>query len=198
MNTEPQPPLAAEHAPATPAQAGTFSLASLLLRVLPTVKMLPFNFAPVGGLAVFTGAKVRTWLAYALPLAVMIATDMILWTIKGDDYSPLHLSRPLVYGSFLVYVLLGRCLGRNLVGIGAAAGLGSVQFYLITNFGSWLDYPHLYSRTLDGLLESYVAGLPFFRYTLLSDMSFALAFVGIHFAWVRATTPAVAGEVSQS
>jgi hypothetical protein len=193
---------------ASAVQAGSFSLLSLFLRVLSGLGKLTYNFAPVGGLGVFTGARVRGYLAYVFPLAVMLATDLIIYAVKQHpDYSPLHYSRPFVYGSFAVYVLLGRWLGsKGLVGLGAAAVVGSVQFFLLTNFGSWLLNP-TYSRDLVGLMDAYKAGLPFYRAdnpmgfflpTLLSDVCFTFGFVAAHVFWVKATQPTVTEKVSPS
>lgn len=190
---------APQSAPASPAEAGTFSVGSATLRLLPTLGFLPFNFTPVGGFAVFAGARVRAWLAYALPLAVMLVTDLILWGLKGDLYSPLHVSRPMVYGSFLVYVFLGRLLAwAGILGLGAAALAGSVQFFLLTNFAAWIELSTLYPRTLEGLMESYAAGLPYFHHTVLSDLGFALAFLGLHTAWVKLSQPERSAEAIQS
>lgn len=187
--------------PATPAEAGTYSLGASIVRVLPTLAMLPFNLTPVGGLAVFTGARVKTWLAYALPLAVMVVSDLVLWSFMGDLYSPLHISRPAVYGSFLLYVLLGRCLGGSWTGVGAAALLGSVQFFILTNFASWIELGVLgttYAPTLQGLLTSFELGLPFYQYTVIGDVAFTFLFFGLHQAWVKAYEPTPVTEASQS
>ena len=36
------------------------------------------NFAPVGAMSLFAGARLRGWQAYALPLALMAITDLLL------------------------------------------------------------------------------------------------------------------------
>ena len=47
---------------------------------------------------------------------------------------------------------------------------GSVQFFLITNFGrGWR--PAAYGHTLAGLFSLLHAAIPFFRNTLVSDLS---------------------------
>ncbi|MBI3409166.1 MAG: hypothetical protein HY040_12535 [Planctomycetes bacterium] len=180
-----------------------FASASAILRPLPTLLLLPFNFSPVGGLALFGGARVRTWLAYLLPISVMVVTDLALWAIKGELYSPLHISRPLVYGSFLIYVLLGRTLigTGNPLRIGVTALLGSAQFFLLTNLGAWLELDFLYERSLSGLLNCYAAGLPFqntetvtstigfFGFTVLGDLLFAGLFFGLDSVVVHAAQP---------
>ena len=58
------------------------------------------------------------------------------------------------------------------------AGLvGSVLFFLITNAAAWLVLPE-YTKDVAGLINSYVAGLPFFRGTLTGDLLFTTVFFG--------------------
>ena len=117
------------------------SVAAGLLRL----GVLPANLTPVGALGLFGGARLRSWHAFALPLAVMTVSDLLLWLIRG--YQPFD---PFVYASFLLYVVIARllCQKRALWRVGAASLLGSVQFYLITNFGAWLQLTHLPSATI--------------------------------------------------
>ena len=44
------------------------------------------------------------------------------------------------------------------------------QFFLVTNFGSWVAMHANYPRSLAGLLQCYAAGVPFFWRTLASDL----------------------------
>src|SRR4029077_8889628 len=91
----------------------------------------PWNFTPVGAIALFSGAMVRDRrLAFLVPVLVMFATDLIIGLNKLS---------PLVYASFLLSGLFGRFLNqkRNVLRIGGATFLGAMQFFLITNFGVW-------------------------------------------------------------
>src|SRR5215467_8829274 len=83
-----------------------------------------WNFAPVGAMSLFAGARLRGWQAYALPLALMAITDPLL-----GGYS---IATPLVYASFLISVWIGSCLRRteNPLAIGGCAIIGSVKFFL--------------------------------------------------------------------
>ena len=76
-------------------------------------RILP-NFAPVGSISLFAGARLRGWQAYLLPLALMAVTDPLM-----GGYS---FATPLVYFSFLVNVWLGTRSAQfgEPVGIGAA------------------------------------------------------------------------------
>jgi len=82
-------------------------------------------------------------------LSSLAITDPFL-----GGYSP---ATPVVYASFLISVWIGTRLRKSespLV-IGAAALVGSVQFFLITNFAAWLDPRIGYAPTFQGLLTSY-------------------------------------------
>ncbi|HWC99758.1 MAG TPA: DUF6580 family putative transport protein [Candidatus Sulfopaludibacter sp.] len=135
------------------------------------------NFAPVGALSLFAGARLRSWQAYALPLALMAITDPLVGGYSANT--------PFVYGSFLIMVWIGSHLRRteNPLWIGTGAVAGSLQFFLITNFGAWLTSPHLYSRSVAGLVNCYIAGIPFYGRTLASDVFYAGVLFGLH-AWL--------------
>ncbi|HXB75158.1 MAG TPA: DUF6580 family putative transport protein [Candidatus Acidoferrales bacterium] len=135
-----------------------------------------WNFAPVGALSLFGGARLRGWQAYLLPLVLMAATDPLL-----GGYS---VATPLVYASFLINVWIGSRLRQteNPLAIGAAAVAGSVQFFLITNFAAWLGF-NTYPHTWSGLVSCYVAGIPFFGRTLASDVFYSAVLFGLH-AWL--------------
>src|ERR1022692_1267954 len=57
------------------------------------------NFAPVGALILFAGARMRGWQAYLLPIALMAVTD----PFRGG-YS---FATPFIYASFLIHVWIG-------------------------------------------------------------------------------------------
>ncbi|MDR3701024.1 MAG: hypothetical protein P4L56_15360 [Candidatus Sulfopaludibacter sp.] len=138
------------------------------------------NFAPVGALSLFAGARLRGWRAYLLPLALMAITDPI---VGGYSFAT-----PFVYGSFLIMVWIGSKLRHteNPLWIGAGALAGSVQFFLITNFAAWLQMPRIYARSVAGLMHCYAMGIPFYGRTLASDLFYAGVLFGLH-AWLSRT-----------
>ncbi len=129
----------------------------------------PWNFTPVGAIALFSGAMVRDRrMAFLFPLLVMFATDLIIGFNKLSA---------LVYASFLLSVFIGCFLNqkRNLLRIGGATFLGALQFFLITNFGVWA-FLNSYPRTGAGLAACYLAGVPLFWNTLAGDAVYATLF----------------------
>jgi Family of unknown function (DUF6580) len=162
--------------------------AALSLTVLGAIARLlphPPNFAPVGAASLFSGARLPGWQAYLVPLAMMAITDPIMAAVYGVPvFSRFQF---FIYASFLISVWLGRRLrnSESVSRIAAVTVLNSVQFFVITNFGSWLwftDYP----RTAAGLSACYIAAIPFFGWTLASDLVYTGALFGLH-AWLSRT-----------
>jgi len=141
-----------------------FVAISVLFRLIPH----PPNFAPVGAMALFSGAYISGPLAFIFPLSIMFLSDIFLG---------LHITIPFVYGSFLVTVFVGRFLKnrKNAGRLIIAATSTSIVFFLITNFGVWLK-SGMYTKDANGLLTAYLMGLPFFRNTLLSDFFYSFSF----------------------
>lgn len=170
-----------------PVEKSNWRPAALSLTVFGAVARLlphPPNFAPVGATCVFAGARLPGWQAYLVPLALMAVSDPIIYAAYGLPFS--FRSRFWIYLSFLVSVALGRLLRHteNPARIAAVLLAGAAQFFLISNFGVWIGGDGvLYPHTAAGLLACYVAAIPFFGWTLLSDFAYAAAFFGLH-AWL--------------
>ncbi len=158
------------------------TVAGVLGRLIPH----PPNFAPVGAASLFAGAKLPWWQAYLVPLAVMAATDPIL----GAYYGVPAFSRAqiFIYSSFLLSVVIGRRMRRSpgVAMIASAALLCATQFFLITNFAVWLLSAQ-YPPTLAGLAACYVAGIPFFGWTIAGNLVYSAALFGLE-AWIRKLT----------
>ena len=151
-------------------------LGAAMLRLIPH----PPNFAPVGALALFSGARLKGWQAYLVPVLAMLITDPILSHMAG--YPAYSRATLVIYLSVLMYVLLGRGFLQNsskLIRIASVAFLGSVQFFLITNLMVW-GGGTLYPHTPSGLLLCYTEALPFFGYTLGGDLVYAAILFGTY------------------
>jgi hypothetical protein len=73
---------------------------------------------------------------------------------------------------------------------------GSVLFFLVTNFTTWLTAdPQVSTTCAHGLAACYVAGLPFFQWTVLGTLFYsALLFGG--FAMLRARVPQLRAQTA--
>jgi hypothetical protein len=161
---------------------------ALSLTVLGAVARLlphPPNFAPVGATSLFAGARLPRWQAYLVPLVALAVTDPILSPLYG--FQPYSKYLLFSYLSVLISVWLGRRLRNteSVSRIAAVTVLNSIQFFLVTNFGSWLWF-QAYPRTAAGLASCYISAIPFFGWTLASDVLFTAVLFGLY-AWLSRT-----------
>lgn len=147
-------------------------LAAALTRLIPH----PMNFSPVGAMALFGGCYIANKrLAFMLPLSAMLISDILLQITTGNGFHPVIL---WVYGSFMLIT----CIGFYLRGreqrqtIMVASLIGSVLFFLITNFGQWAT--GYYGFDSGSLTTSFVQAIPFFRGTVLGDLFYNLLLFG--------------------
>lgn len=141
-------------------------LVGMIARLVPH----PWNASPVIAIALFGGALLPKRWSIVLPVLVLAATDLILlW----------HATVPFTWGATALIALLGWSLRARASAwrIALASVSGSVLFFVITNFGVW-TMQTLYPKTVDGLWQCYIAGLPFFRTSVIGDLLFSAVFFG--------------------
>jgi hypothetical protein len=158
-------------------------LGLILLAVVGRLIPHPDNFTPIMAVALFAGASLPSRIAYVVPLAALVASDLLL------GY-PLDWMALVVYGCLLASVGIGQWLAtrRTLTKTGLAAIAGSLVFYLVTNFAVWADSPGLYSHTVDGLVQCYVMAIPFFRNSLAGDLFWTALLFGLYevgYSWLK-------------
>jgi hypothetical protein len=179
--------------PASRFVAPGLTILAALLRLAPH----PSNFTPIEGMALFGGARLAGWQAWAIPLAAMAITDPIVSWMAG--YSAYSTMTPIVYACLAINVFLGRALLRNsqsFLRIGSVSLLASTIFFLVTNFFTWVGIPVvLYPHTSAGLLECFVAALPFFSRTLAGNLVYAGVLFGVHAALTHYSDDRVAAPV---
>lgn len=180
--------------------SGPLVLAALIfIAALSRVLPHPPNFSPIEAVALFGGAYFakRHW-ALLVPLAAMFLSDMLLGLLRGGLYFEYFASAGylLVYACILVSTLLGfglrgkvspsRVLGYSLV--------GSMLFFVVTNFGVWASSP-MYPKTVGGLGAAYLAGVPFFQWTVLGTLCYAALLFG-GFELLRKRVPALHAQTA--
>jgi hypothetical protein len=129
--------------------------------------------SPVAASALFAGMMLRRRsLALVVPLAALIISDAIAgfyhWQVMVVVYAALTL--PAVAG------MLARRLPALRV-VAPTVLACSLIFYVTTNFAVWA-WSGLYSADTAGLIQCYVAGLPFLKYTIAGDLFWAAVLFG--------------------
>jgi hypothetical protein len=148
------------------------------------------NFAPLAAIALCGAAYFPQKMKFSVPLIALFLSDAVL-----NFHYGVSLVNPYILCRYFALALVG-CLGlllqnrASLKTLLPASIAGSIIFYLITNFFSWLSDPG-YVKNFAGLVQALTVGLPaysatptwmFFRNSLLSDLFFTLLFVAaIHF-----------------
>ncbi len=173
----------------------------VVLAALTRLVEHPPNFSAVTALALFGAVYLPSRkLALAVPVAALMLSDLLLevvtrlgwvtgWMVGGQGLHPMMW---VIYGTTALIAVLGLTLRKHptIPAVAGVALLGSVVFYVVTNFGVWaLD--SLYPHTAAGLWDCYFYGLPFFRNQLLGDALYAALMFG-GFALAERRVPALA------
>ena len=146
---------------------------SAIIFALAMFRLLPHlpNVSPVAAMALFGGAYFADKrMAFIVPFVALFLSDLVLG---------LHNSMIFVYAGFALTVAIGFLL-KNRVTItntAFATVASSVLFFLLTNFGAWMT-SGLYVKSAEGLMQAYVAGIPFFQNSLLGNLVFVAVIFG--------------------
>jgi hypothetical protein len=147
-----------------------YILIGVLSRILPH----PANFTAVGGLAVFGGLKLPLKKALLVTFFTMLFADIVIG---------FHSAMWATYLGMIAAVGIGHIFARQSGGLGnsvIAAMISSVFFFIITNFAVWAGWQTMYPRNISGLIECYIAAIPFFRNSILGDIVYTTIFVMIY------------------
>ncbi len=131
----------------------------------------PPNFTPIASLALFSGVFFTDKrLAFGVPLLVLLISDAVL------GFYPILF---FVYLGFTCTVLIGFWLRDHLKLAPTVLTVltSSILFFVLTNLGVWMTssfYPH----TIAGLIECYVAAIPFFQNSVLGNLFYSFIFMG--------------------
>lgn len=139
-------------------------LSAVFMRLIPHAP----NMSPIGALALFSGIVMPNIMGISISLIALFISDLFLG---------FHATMPFVYGSFVLIAMLGYILRKkvSLVKVGIGSLLGSILFFIITNFGVWLTSA-MYEKNIGGLVRAYDMGIPFFRNTLFGDLLYNAIF----------------------
>jgi len=146
-----------------------------------------YNFAPVCALGLFSGAIIKDKrLAFLFPVLAQLLGDcyIALFTQWQGFYG---IEQVCVYASLVLVTLMGIGMGqpKAVKVLGYTVG-GAVVFFLLSNFGVWLsmefgkvDLYH-YGKGFTGLVNTYVAAIPFFKNTLIGELSGSVLLFGAY------------------
>ncbi len=151
-----------------------------------------WNFAPVTAAALFAGYYLsRRSMAMAVPVLVMVLSN--IWLPQYGDWRV----AVAIYAALTLPVLCRGILRKkySAMTIGGCAAGSSLAFFVVSNLIFWYFYGALQNPP-QGLWQSYVAAVPFYKYTLASDLVWTTVFFGSYTLAVRlGVVPVVCAKV---
>ena len=142
-----------------------------IILIAVSARLVPHtpNFTPIAATALFGAVYLPKKYAFIIPVSAMFISDIFLG---------FHSTMIYVYGSFILTVFIGFWIRKNksFPNIIGASLVSSILFFLVTNAGVWIA--GAYDRSIIGLWQSYVMGIPFFRPTILGDLFYTGVFFG--------------------
>ncbi len=148
------------------------------------------GFSAALAVALFAGfAEKDTKKIFLLPLIALFASDVLIQLLYMANLFPFQ---GFYQGQWINYTLIAALAGvgmllrkGKLAGMVAASVLGPALFFLISNYIVWATQASImgYTKDLNGLMECYRAGIPFYRNSVISTIIFLPAFATLY-QWI--------------
>jgi len=161
-------------------------LAAFLIGLDVAVRLLPhaLNLTPLAASALFAGVMLRhRSLALLVPVTAMLLSNLV---IGFDDWR----ISAVVYGALALTAVAGMWAQRHrLFRVVVPVMLScSLMFFVTTNFAVWA-FSGIYSLDMAGLVQCYVAGLPFLKHTVAGDLLWTAVLFGGAWLLTRRSQP---------
>lgn len=141
-----------------------FITITIFLAALSRLLPHPFNFTPIGAMALFGGAYFSNKkLSFIIPLVAMFVSDCLIG---------FHNTIVYVYVSFILITIIGIFISKNINArnIVLASLTSSFLFFIISNFGVWVSDST--SHGIIGLFNTYFIAIPFYNNDPLGSFLF--------------------------
>jgi len=140
-------------------------LISIFSRLIPH----PFDASASISLALWAPLFFNRYYGLAISVTSLLLADLSLHLLAG--YPTFGTWSLFTYTAIVALALFNRSHGKHMLLITIFGALG---FWLWTNFGTWLMTNDLYPKTWLGLLDCYIAGLPFLKNSLIGSLAYSL------------------------
>jgi|SRR5579863_1981628 len=148
-------------------------MAYLIVLLVVLARFLPHtaNFSPVYGALLWGGSRLKSRDFLWFPLALLALSDVVL--DARVYHTRMDWTESLVWAGYAAVAIIGRGMTKrvSVVRLVSSSVAAAIAFFLISNLAVWLGW-RMYPAT-SGLVDCYVAALPFFRFTLASTLLYA-------------------------
>lgn len=158
-----------------------------VIAIAAVFRLIPHwpNFTPVAAIAIMGGAFLANRaLAFAIPVVAMAISDVLTVQLINFKYITVgeyftSTGTLFIYLSVIAMTALGMLIysRRSFASVAGVCALAAVVFFLISNFGSWLN--NTLPKTAAGLMATYELGIPFFANNLAGNLFFGLLFFAV-------------------
>lgn len=161
-----------------------FIILSGLYRIIPG---RPVGFAPQIAMALFAGAVISNKkFAFAVPLVSMLIGDLffeLLFQAGLNSFGGFYegqLFNYLLFAGITAFGFLINVSKKSQIITGSVAA--PTLYFLLSNFAVWIGGGGFNRpKTIEGLMTTYVDGIPFYQGSLVATIVFSAIFFGTYF-----------------
>ena len=167
----------------------TFIIGLSLIVLAATMKVasFPHSINPIIAISLFSGVliKDKKW-AFAIPVFAMFVSDLMLevFNIAPGFYGLGQIGN---YASLLFVTVLGFTMKKtNLISVAGYSIASSIVFFFLSNTNCFLfDNLSTYGTGIQGWANCLVAGLPFLRNGMATDLCFSVLLFGTYVVYTK-------------
>lgn len=168
-----------------------FVITLMIVVALAASRLIPHapNFTSTLAGLIFGGAVLRKGIFAMFILAGYFVSDLLINNIQyaGDHAGFQWTSQSFywIYTAMILIYFISRMFTnqvQNPFGILAISLSSSVMFFLMSNFGVWMERI-IYSNDIQGLSACYLAALPFFSNEVAATLFFTCIFFGVYWLY---------------
>lgn len=145
-----------------------YSLLWIVISVFSRVIPHPYSATAIISLSLWSPIFFNRYYGLALSLLSMFIADICLHLTM--HYPLIGNWSLFTYSAIAVLALSNRSRGKHMLLITAFGALG---FWLWTNFGTWFMTDDMYPKTFMGLIDCFIAGLPFLKNSLIASLLYS-------------------------
>lgn len=170
-------------------------LASALYRIIPGRAL---GFAPQMAIAIFAGSLLSNnkKIAFLLPLISMLISDGLYQLLYLNGLSTIpgfYHGQWINYLLFISLTCFGFFVKTNNILIAAGSLAAPTAFFVVSNFMVWVGGGGLHRpKTMEGLMQCFADGLPFYQGSLMATGIFAAIFFATYSLFTNAASNKVA------
>ncbi len=162
------------------------SIILILSRLLPH----PPNFTSVLAVILFCVSVLKSHKAFIFILLSYLVSDLIINNLIYENSSFYWISPGILWiiiPYVMVYGILYKIIKNPLspIKLLASGSAASLLFFLISNFGVWINSQILYTPDLSGLFLCYYNAIPFFMNELAGTIFYTMTIFSLYWLFLK-------------